>query len=141
AGPPAAPQTGVANDGDAGPSATRRVLVVDDVRDAADGLAAVLRAWGHEARAAYDGPAALAAARDFRPDTVLLDLGVGGMAASASPPRPPPAPKTASVTLVALTGSGQESDRRRTRDAGFARHLVKPVELEELQHLLATLKA
>jgi CheY-like chemotaxis protein/two-component sensor histidine kinase len=115
----------------------RRVLVVDDNRDAADSLTMLLRSKGHDVRVAYDGPAALAAAGAFGPDLVLLDLGMPGMDGYEVARRLRGMPAFAGRVIAALTGWGQEADRRRTREAGFDHHLVKPVDPAELETLLA----
>src|SRR5262249_26231253 len=117
----------------------KRVLVVDDNRDAADSLAMLLKLKGHHVRLAYDGPAALVAATEFGPDLVLLDLGMPGMDGYEVARRLRQTPGVESCTLAALTGWGQEEDRRRTRAVGFDRHLVKPVDSAELSALLASL--
>jgi PAS domain S-box-containing protein len=128
--PPAAPAAPVA----AGP--TRRVLVVDDSADAAESLALILRLGGHEVRVAHDGPAALAAVLDARPEVVFLDLGMPGMDGCEVARHLRLQPGLEGVTLVALTGWGQAEDRRRTREAGFDHHLVKPVDPAALNALL-----
>jgi PAS domain S-box-containing protein len=117
----------------------KRVLVVDDHRDAADSLAMLLRLKGHSVRLAYDGPAALVAAIEFDPDLILLDLGMPGMDGYEVARRLRQTPGFERRTLAALTGWGQEGDRRRTRAVGFDRHLVKPVDPAELSALLASL--
>jgi PAS domain S-box-containing protein len=119
------------------PGPPRRVLVVDDNEDAADTLAALLSLTGHEARAAYDGPAALAAAGEFRPEVVLTDLGMPGMDGYELARRFRAEPAFRGVVLVAVTGWGQDEDRRRTAEAGFDHHLVKPVAPDAVRRLLA----
>jgi PAS domain S-box-containing protein len=126
-----------------GPSvmaSSRRVLVVDDNEDAADSLAMLLRTLGHDARAVYDGPSALRAARDSPPDAVIVDLGMPGMdgAETARRLREQLAPR--GVVLIALTGWGQEEARRRSREAGLDYHLTKPADLGALQRVLARLE-
>ncbi|HJT78286.1 MAG TPA: response regulator [Gemmataceae bacterium] len=116
-----------------------RVLVVDDNRDAADSLALLLPLWGHAVRVAYDGPAALEAVRAYRPEVVLLDLGLPGMTGYEVAGRLRREPGLEKVVLVAVSGYGQEADRRRTRGAGFRDHLVKPVDPGDLRQLLAGL--
>jgi PAS domain S-box-containing protein len=116
----------------------RRILVVDDNVDAAESLALLLRGTGHEVRTAYNGPAALEAAQASPPEVVLLDLGLPGMTGYEVAARLRQDRYTRGVLLIALTGWGQEEDRRRTREAGFDHHLVKPVEPEVLQSLLAS---
>jgi signal transduction histidine kinase/CheY-like chemotaxis protein len=108
------------------PSA-RRVLLVDDNEDAADLLALSLTAAGHTVRTAYDGPSALLALAAFAPEVALLDIGLPAMDGYELAERI--RATHASVRLIALTGYGQETDRERTRAAGFDAHLVKPVEL------------
>jgi CheY-like chemotaxis protein len=120
-------------------SGVPRILVVDDNRDAADTLGAVLQMLGADVRITHDGQAALEAVSSFRPAAVFLDLGMPGMDGHevarrilADPATPPP-------VLVALTGWGQENDRRATHATGFHRHLVKPAEIEDLEDVLASL--
>jgi CheY-like chemotaxis protein len=128
--------------GDAGPPAPgRRILVVDDNRDAAESLGMLLGMVGHEVRVAHDGLEACAAAEEFRPDVVLLDLGLPKLSGYEVARRLREAEGGSDVLLVALTGWGQEEDRRRTREAGFDHHLTKPVELEQLRRLLAGAEA
>jgi two-component system CheB/CheR fusion protein len=114
------------------PLAGQRILVVDDNQDAADTLAMLLEADGAQARAVYDGPAALAALPDLRPDVVLLDLGMPDMDGFEVARRIRADRDWTGVRIVALTGWGQESDRERTRGAGFDFHLTKPVDLDML---------
>jgi len=114
----------------------RRVLVVDDNVDAADTLALVLRHLGMEVGTAHDGPEALAAVLDLRPDVVLLDIGLPGMDGNEVARRLRAMPEGAGVTLVALSGWGQDDDRARSRAAGIEHHLVKPADLDVLQRLL-----
>ena len=114
-----------------------RVLVVDDNVDAAESLAMLLRVEGHEVEAVHDGPSALAAARRFRPQVVLLDLGLPGMDGHEVARRLRQEPDLGPLRLVALTGYGQDDDRRRSQAAGFDAHLVKPASPEALQQVLA----
>jgi len=118
-------------------SSARRILVVDDNGDAADSLAMLLRLMGNDVRTAPDGPAALEAARAYRPDVVLLDLGLPGMSGYEVCRRLREGHFANGPLVVALTGYGQDEDRRRTREAGFDRHLVKPVNPDELRGVLA----
>jgi PAS domain S-box-containing protein len=122
------------------PSPCRRLLVVDDNADVADSLALLLRMAGHETRTAYDGPAALEAARDYRPEVVLLDIGMPGLDGYEVARRLRREPGLETVVLVALTGYGQEEDRRRCREARIDHHLVKPTDLDTLHALLAGLE-
>ncbi|MCU1282433.1 MAG: histidine kinase, partial [bacterium] len=111
----------------------RRVLVVDDNEDAAEMLAEMLRAEGHVARVAYDGPAALQLVADgFVPELAILDIGLPVMDGYELATRLKASLPSALPTLVALTGYGQEHDRARSARAGFALHLVKPVVPERL---------
>ncbi len=112
------------------------VLVVDDNRDSADSLALLLRSWGHEVRTAHDGQSGLKAALSIRPQLVLLDIGLPGVD-GYEVARQLRDEFGRGVRLVAMTGYGQEEDRRRSRDAGFDRHLVKPVDLAVLREVLA----
>jgi PAS domain S-box-containing protein len=116
-----------------------RVLIVDDNRDAADSLGLLMTLLGCDVRVEYDGPAALAALAEYQPAVVLLDIGMPGMDGYEVARRVRQQPALQAVTLIALTGWGQEEDRRRCRQAGFDHHLVKPVDLDTLQALLASL--
>jgi CheY-like chemotaxis protein len=117
-----------------------RVLVVDDNADAGDTLAVILDMLGAEVRVARDGAEALETFAAYQPSVVLLDIGMPGMngyeVARAIRSRFPGHP----TVLVALTGWGQEDDRRRASEAGFDHHLLKPAEIEALQKLLADME-
>jgi PAS domain S-box-containing protein len=113
-----------------------RVLIVDDNIDAAESLALLLDMVGHETRTAPDGPTALGTAFTFLPDVVLLDIGLPGMSGYDVARQLRQAPGLSGVLLVAMTGWGQEDDQRRSREAGFDYHLVKPVDANALQQLL-----
>jgi signal transduction histidine kinase/DNA-binding response OmpR family regulator len=121
------------------PPSAKRVLVVDDNVDGADSLAVLLRLGGHEVRVCHDGPAALALADEFRPDLVLLDIGLPGMDGYEVARRLRELPGLDKVPLVALSGYGQEEDVRRSRQAGFDRHLVKPADPAALAALFEAL--
>lgn len=123
-------------DGQGSAAAARRVLVVDDNVDAALSLAMLLRVNGHQSEVANDGPAALRLAEAHPPEIAFLDIGMPGMDGYELARRFRDNPRLANVLLVALTGWGQEEDRRRTRAAGFDAHEVKPVTIEALQKLL-----
>jgi PAS domain S-box-containing protein len=114
-----------------------RVLVVDDNRDSADSLAMLLELLGHETRVANDGPGALRAAEEFGPEVVFLDIGLPGMDGYEVARRLRLDPHRRGLILAAMTGWGQEEDRRRSREAGFDQHLVKPVSPEAIQAVLA----
>jgi signal transduction histidine kinase/ActR/RegA family two-component response regulator len=115
-----------------------RVLVVDDNVDTVTTLAMLVQESGHDARTAYDGLAVLEAALDYRPNVVLLDIGLPGRNGFevAKQLRQQPALKNA--VLVAMTGYGQESDRKRSKEAGFDHHLVKPGDFGKVLQILAT---
>lgn len=123
--------------GDVPPLATRRILLVDDNRDAADSLAMLLRMMGHDVHTAHDGMAALSAVTTFGPEVVLLDIGLPVLNGYEVARRIREQPGGSDIELIAVTGWGQEEDRRRSREAGFDYHITKPVELGELQKLLA----
>jgi signal transduction histidine kinase len=118
-----------------------RVLVVDDNVDVARTLAMVLVEVGHDVRTVHDGPAALEATGDLRPDIVFLDLGLPMMDGYEVARRMRRQPGGDSFMLVALSGYGQEEDLRRSRAAGFDLHLTKPVGLAVLEPLLASVKS
>jgi signal transduction histidine kinase len=113
-----------------------RILIVDDNMDSAESLALLMRMAGHEVRTAYEGLSAVAEARTFMPDVVVLDIGLPGMDGYEVAHRLRQEPGGDRLMLLALTGYGQEEDRRRSREAGFDHHLVKPINLERFQELL-----
>ena len=119
----------------------QRILVVDDNRDAADSLAALLGLAGATVEVAYDGPQALQVAERFRPKVAVLDLGMPGMNGLDLARRLREGDTDDECTLIALTGWGQASDRELTRSAGFSHHLTKPVDFDAMQSLLASLPA
>jgi PAS domain S-box-containing protein len=121
-------------EGRTGPAS--RIVVVDDDVDAADSLARLLRIAGHEVLSVYDGPAALQRAEAFRPDLILLDIGMPVMDGYEAARRIRQTPSLRNVLLVAQTGWGQSEDRRRTREAGFDHHLIKPVDHTKLLALI-----
>lgn len=118
----------------------RRVLVVDDDNDTAESMAELIQSLGYDVRVALDGPTALRTCEEWNPELVFLDIALPGMSGyevareirKKDPRRP---------ILVALTGYGQESDRRQSRQAGFALHIVKPPRLEALETVLAALSS
>ncbi len=135
---PHAPNVGKAQRTAAGHSPPRRILVVDDNVDAAESLALLLRVGQHDVRTAHDGLTALQVAETFRPEVVLLDIGLPRMDGFEVARRLHEQPGMANALLVALTGYGQEEDRRRSHEAGFDRHLVKPADPAALQAILAS---
>ena len=114
----------------------RRVLVVDDNRDAADTLSTLLRTLGVTVAVAYSGREALDAVATFAPDIVLLDIGMPDMDGYETSRRIR-AQHANDTVLVALTGWGQDEDLRQSRAAGFDHHLVKPADIERLREILA----
>jgi CheY-like chemotaxis protein/two-component sensor histidine kinase len=120
------------------PPPSRRILVVDDNQDSADTLAMLLELHGNEVQVAYDGPEALAAARDFGPEVVFLDIGLPGMDGYEVARQMRAEPLLGKAMLVAQTGWGQEEDKQRALDAGFDHHLTKPVDPAALDGLLAS---
>jgi CheY-like chemotaxis protein len=117
-----------------------RLLVVDDNKDAATSLAMLLRLGGNEVQVAHDGMSALELAKSYGPEMVFLDIGMPGMDGYEVARRMRQQPGLENVVLAALTGWGQKEDRRRTADAGFDHHLVKPVETGVLEQLIVQLK-
>lgn len=113
-----------------------RILVVDDSPDSGDTTAMVLQALGADVRSVGDGPAALAMLDGFRPDVMLVDIGMPGMDGYEVARRVRAGPLAADIVLIAMTGWGQEEDLRRSRDAGFDHHLVKPMDFDRLESLL-----
>ena len=122
-------------------STSRRILVVDDNHDSATSLAMQLELSGFEARAAFDGLEAVTAAASFRPDLILLDIGLPTINGYEACRRIREQPGGTSILIVALTGWDREEDRQNARDAGFDDHLVKPVEHTALMKLLEGLEA
>lgn len=119
----------------------RRILVVDDNRDSANSMAMVLRQLGNEVSLAYDGIEAVAAAEDFRPDIVLMDIGMPKLNGYGATEQIRNRPWGRDVRIVAVTGWGQEGDREQSKKAGCDGHLVKPVKLSELFQVLNELSA
>jgi CheY-like chemotaxis protein len=116
-----------------------RVLIVDDNDDGAESLSLLLRFAGHTTQKAHDGPQAIEAAEHFRPQVILLDIGLPGMSGYEVCRRIRQEPYGPSMTIIALTGWGQEEDRKRSREAGFDTHMVKPVDHEALLKMLASI--
>jgi CheY-like chemotaxis protein len=115
----------------------QRILVVDDNVDAAETLSALLRCLGAEVLTVHDGRAALECVRAHKPSAAVLDIGMPGMDGYEVARRTRAEPDGAELLLIALTGWGNEEDRRRSREAGIDHHLVKPVDLDVLENLLA----
>jgi signal transduction histidine kinase len=121
------------------PRTQRRILVADDNNDALESLATLLQLSGHEVYTADNGAVALESAEQNRPEVALLDIGMPKLDGYEVARRIRAQPWGQRITLVALTGWGQESDRRRSHEAGFDSHLVKPLDLDKLTELLAAL--
>lgn len=115
-----------------------RVMVVEDNSDSAEILTTLLELEGHTARAFHDGPSALAAVAEFRPEVALVDLGLPGMDGYELGRRLREDPALKGLLMVVLSGYGQDEDRRRSREVGFDEHFVKPVDPDVLRELLAT---
>jgi PAS domain S-box-containing protein len=113
-----------------------KLLIVDDNRDGAESMAMLQELLGHQTRLAHTGPDAVAAAREFLPDVILLDIGLPGMDGYEVARRLRSMPLLADTLLIALTGYGSEEDRQRAREAGFDEHLAKPADPEHLQRLM-----
>jgi CheY-like chemotaxis protein len=118
---------------------SRRILVVDDSVDGAEAMAMLLRCDGHDAQTAYDGHGAVAKARAFFPEVIFLDIGLPGMDGYEVARELRADPSLSDVVLVALTGWGTDEDLRRTKDAGFDHHFVKPIEVEAVEAMLRSL--
>jgi CheY-like chemotaxis protein len=119
--------------------AAHRFLVVDDSRDAAQSLALLLERLGANVHTANDGPAALDDLETYRPSVMLLDIGMPGMDGLEVARRVRQRSNSRDLTVIALSGWGQDQDRRRSREAGIDYHMVKPVDLDELGRLLTAL--
>ena len=117
-----------------------RILVVDDNTDSADSLSILLQVSGHHTQVAYDGQEAVAAAEQFRPEVVLLDIGLPKVNGLDACRRIREQPWGKGMVLIALTGWGQVEDRRKSQNAGFDAHLVKPVNYTELMNLLTSVQ-
>jgi PAS domain S-box-containing protein len=124
------------DDGDT-PTSRLRILIVDDNRDAADSLGMMLRIMGNEISTAYDGQQAMDRAGEIRPDVVLLDIGLPKLNGYDACRHIRQQPWGKSMVLIAVTGFGQEEDKRRAEEAGFDRHMVKPVNPQALMKMLA----
>lgn len=121
------------------PAPRRRILVVEDNRDSAESLAMLLRLVGHDVHTVHDGRQALVVAEGYRPGLVLLDIGLPGMDGYEVARRLRAKSWSGQTTLVALTGYGGEMDRQEAEAAGFAHHMLKPVDFDALQNMLASL--
>jgi PAS domain S-box-containing protein len=129
------------DDEPAAPQSSLRILIVDDNRDGADSLAMMLRLMGNDTATAYDGQEGLDMAGRLRPDVVLLDIGLPKLNGYEAARRIREQPWGRHPVMIAVTGWGQEEDRRRSHEAGFDHHLVKPVDPNALMRLLTELRA
>jgi CheY-like chemotaxis protein len=116
--------------------AGKRVLVIEDNRDSADSLRLLLECYGYEVAVAYCGHDGVRAAERCRPDVVLCDIGLPGLDGYAVARKLRRNPATAAARLIAVAAYGQDEDRRRSHEAGFEQHLVKPVDPDALQRVL-----
>jgi CheY-like chemotaxis protein len=114
----------------------RRVLIVDDNISSADSLALIVKLWGHDTRVANSGPEALETAEAYRPEIILLDIGLPGMDGYEVARRIRSSPELSTILLAAMTGYGRDEDRHRAIEAGFDHHLVKPIDLDLLESML-----
>ena len=121
------------------PPRSFRILVVDDNHDSALSQAMMLSIMGHETRTAHDGESAVSSAESFRPEVVLLDIGLPKLNGYEVAQRIREMPWGTSMFLIAVTGWGQEEDRQRSTEVGLNVHMVKPVEPAALEKLLAEL--
>ena len=132
----------VAGDGEEQPAkSSHRILVVDDNRDGADSLTLTLQIMGNEVRTAYDGQEGMDTASEFRPGVLLLDIGLPKLNGYEVCRRIREQSWGKDVMLIAITGWGQDDDRRRSKEAGFDHHMVKPVDPQFLMKILAGLEA
>ena len=117
---------------------TRRIVIADDNEDSAQSFAMLLSFSGHEVKIAHDGAEALDAVRNFRPDVAFLDIGMPGLTGYEVAQAVRAEPWGSEVTLIAVTGWGQPDDKQRAHTAGFDRHLVKPIDPDEVDRLLVS---
>jgi len=117
----------------------QRVLIVEDNADSARRLITIIHLWGHEARVVYNGAQALDVAKEYRPDVVLLDIGLPGMDGYAVARALRDDPWLKECALLAMTGYDRDEVRLKAKDVGFDRHLLKPLELDALELLLIEL--
>jgi CheY-like chemotaxis protein len=136
---PSSPATGPMGPDQVGPGL--RILIVDDNRDSAESMANVLRLFGHEVAVAHDGAEGVERARLFLPGLILMDIGMPRLNGLDATRQIRAQPWGQQISIVALTGWGQEADRIRSREAGCDGHLVKPASLEDLTRMMAGLKS
>src|SRR5262245_48375070 len=136
----AGPQSVGGTEEPAAPKSSLRILIVDDNRDAADSLGMLLRLMGNDTHTAYDGQEGVDVAGEFKPDVVLLGIDLPKLNGYEACRRIREQSWGEKVVLIAVTGWGQEEDRRLAHEAGFDYHMVKPVDPQELMKLLAGLQ-
>lgn len=132
-GTPAATQRRTSREPAAPPPRARRILLIEDSRDAAEGMAMLLSARGHHVQIAFDGVSGLAAAKATKPDLIILDIGLPNMDGYQLARELRNCPDTAHAKLIALSGYGQQSDKQKSQEAGIDHHLVKPIALASLE--------
>ena len=133
------PQAPGVEDEPAAPKSSLRILIVDDNRDGADSLSELLKMMGNDTRTAYDGQQGVALAGEYRPDVILLDIGLPTLNGYEACHLIRQQPWSQDVLLIAVTGWGQDDDRRRSHEAGFDHHMVKPVDPQALMSMIAGL--
>jgi CheY-like chemotaxis protein len=133
----AGPKAASGKDGPAAPQSSLRILIVDDNRDSTDSLVMLLRLMGNDTRTAYDGQQGVDVAGEFRPDVIMLDIDLPKLNGYEACQCIREQSWGKNAVLIAVTGWGQEEDRRLSREAGFDYHMVKPVDPQELMKLLA----
>jgi PAS domain S-box-containing protein len=134
------PQEGAGYDQTAAIPSTQRILVVDDNEDSAESVAVLLRTMGNEVHTAHDGLEAVGVTAALQPDVILMDIGLPKLSGFEAASRIREQPGGSDIVLIALTGWGQEEDRRRSKEAGFDHHMTKPIDFTVLQELLAATK-
>ena len=131
------PASESSSDGESTADRGKRVLVVDDHRDSAEMLCEVLQVYGYVTRVAHDGPLALQLAESFKPDIALVDISLPQMDGYEVARRIRQLPGLREIKLIALTGHSEAAHRNQSQQAGFDRHLVKPIDPEELRRLIS----
>ncbi len=121
----------------AGQKPRKRIVLADDNRDSANSLAMLLKLMGHQVQVAFDGLEAIDAVEKYQPDVALLDIGMPGLCGFDVAIKLRQDPTLHGLRLIAITGWGSAEDRRRSRESGFDHHLVKPVDIDALEKLLA----
>lgn len=136
--PPVSDLSGLEMDSTSLAPMRRKILIVDDNQDAAESLSILLGLEGHEVRVAHLGKTAISIAQSFRPDVALLDIGLPDITGYDVAQKLRVEPWANSIQLIALTGWGQDHDRRRALDSGFDHHMSKPVDPEQLKCLVGS---